>query len=48
MNRTEPKLVGRCAVCGKQIQRNGLKAPWRHQRPQADGTPNDHKPVVAK
>lgn len=36
-------LTSDCATCGARIQRNGTRAPWRHQRPQASGAPHDHK-----
>lgn len=39
---TAPKLTGQCKECGGRMQRNGLKAPWRHQRPTASGDPHDH------
>jgi hypothetical protein len=36
--------IAYCARCGQRIQRIGLR--WRHQRPQPNGAPHDHKAEV--
>jgi hypothetical protein len=41
----QPWLTAVCSVCGQRVQRNGVSAPWRHQRPQPSGAPHDHRPV---
>jgi len=50
LKRKPPVLTADCAICGSRIQRNGVGARWRHQRPQPSGAPHDHnaKPQTKK